>query len=302
MTTYVKLRGVRGSTPTPYPNFLKTGGNTPCLELFDQGQRVIFDAGTGITALGYDIIKDPNCFEFKLFMTHYHWDHIQGLPFFIPAFLKDYQIHIYGPAQSNKQLKEIISKQMQPPYFPVETETWLANIQYYQAQKTIELSTGTKITPFPVHHPGATFGYRIETKNKVLVFIPDNELLFINKKATEQLENCQNSQEYEWMQKLMAEEQQKSIKYFRDADHLIHDAQYTPDDYKTKQGWGHSCFVDTVKVAMKAEVKHLYLYHMDPSYDDDKVDQLERDAQQIVQQNNYQMICEIARENTIIYL
>ena len=298
----MKLRGVRGSTPTPYPDFLKTGGNTPCLELFDQGYRVIFDAGTGITQLGYEIMQDPHCFDFNLFFTHYHWDHIQGLPFFVPAFLNNYNIHVHGPGQSGQHVKEIISKQMQPPYFPVETETWLANIDYHKADQSITLPTGTTIEPFAVHHPGATLGYKITTNGQTVIFVPDNELLLINDKANKKLKDCKTKQEADWIKELMKEEQEKVLANFRDADHLIHDAQYTPENYESKRGWGHSCFVDTVTMAMKANVKQLYLYHMDPTYNDDKVDQLERDAKKIVHSSESTMDCEIARETTIIDL
>ncbi len=301
MKTYLKLRGVRGSTPTPYKNFLKTGGNTPCIEIIHNKERTICDAGTGIVQLGNEILQDPNCFNLNLFMTHYHWDHIQGLPFFIPAFIPQYQIDIHGPGRSSEKIKEIISKQMQPPYFPVETETWLADIHYHMA-KEMTTKAGLKVIPFAVHHPGATFGYRFEVNNKTAVFIPDNELLFITANAKKKLKEARNKQEVQWMESIMLEEQEKSIQHFRGVDYLIHDAQYTPEDYKSKRGWGHSCFVDTVKVAIKAEVKHLYLYHMDPSYDDEKVDQLECNAQQIIKQAGSSMICEIARETTIINL
>jgi len=301
MKTYLKLRGVRGSTPTPYQNFLKTGGNTPCIEIMHEGEKTICDAGTGIVQLGSEMVQSPDFIDFNLFITHYHWDHIQGLPFFIPAFIPKYNIDIHGPGRSPEQIQEIISKQMQPPYFPVETETWLANIHYHIAKKTVT-KAGLTVIPFAVHHPGATFGYRFEVNNKTVVFIPDNELLFIAGNAKEKIKATNDQQEKAWMESLMLEDQEKSMEYIRDVDYLIHDAQYTTDDYKTKRGWGHSCFVDTVNIAMKANVKHLYLYHMDPSYNDEKVDQLEKDAQQLVKDAGSNMICEIARETTTIDL
>lgn len=296
---YLKFWGVRGSYPAPFGSHMRIGGNTVCVELRVDDHILICDGGSGIIPLGNSLLKQKNIKEITILLTHYHWDHISGLPFFVPVFIPGWKLNIYGPGNSKEEIKKRISGQMIDPYFPIEVETWLADINYLIAHQS-ELEYGPfKMETFNVHHPGITLGYRITVHDKTIVYVSDNELQFINQ-AIEARENEFNASELEFMNSIQSEEREIALQYIKNADLLIHDAQYTPEDYKTKKGWGHSCYVDTVNFAMEANVKNLYLIHLDPNYDDDQAEEIHLDAIKILREHNSPIVCNMAREGLII--
>lgn len=300
---YLRFWGVRGSYPAPFATHMRTGGNTCCVEIRCADHVLIVDAGTGIIPLGARLLEQDDVREVAILVTHYHWDHISGLPFFEPAFAPSWTLHFFGPGNTEMEVTEALSAQMRAPYFPVETETWLADVHYLQAKNgTIEHGP-IRVTPFHVHHPGTTFGYRIEVSGRTLVYVSDNELLFLDEPIDRRLQESDlDTGEHELLLAMKKEAKWASLQPFLDADILIHDSQYTREDYARKRGWGHSCYVDTVNCAIDARVGQLYLYHLDPSYPDAQVDALHRDAQAIIRRRGSPLRCEVAREGVLIPL
>ncbi|EIJ41378.1 metal-dependent hydrolase, beta-lactamase superfamily I [Beggiatoa alba B18LD] len=296
---YIRFWGVRGSYPAPFGSHLRVGGNTSCVELRVDNHILICDGGTGIIPLGNALMGQQDIREVTIILTHYHWDHISGLPFFVPAFVPGWKVNFFGPGDNRKEIEKRISGQMVDPYFPVEVEMWLANIQYIDMENN-ELNYGPyKISSFNVHHPGSTFGYRIEVKGKTIIYASDNELSFIDQNI-ESRKDEMNEQEHALILAMQAEERTKALEDIRNANIFIHDAQYTPEDYNKKRGWGHSCYIDTVNFAADADVKQLYLFHVDPNYNDDKIETLHRSAVNILHDRQSAMQCHIAREGLII--
>jgi len=273
--SYLRFWGVRGSYAAPFETHLKVGGNTSCVEIRDGDHLLICDAGTGIIPLGNQLIKQSELREMMVILTHYHWDHISGLPFFVPAFSPEWKIHFFGPGQNSAEIEKLFSNQMKAPYFPVGTETWLAEVNYRAAENG-QINYGPIGIKFNnVHHPGVTFGYRITVGAKTIIYISDNECRFLEKSINQKYQEFTN-EEKELFDEMKKEEYQAELDLIKDADILIHDAQYTPEDYELKRGWGHSCYIDTVNLAIDAGVKELYLYHHDPNYDDNAIDAMHK--------------------------
>lgn len=261
----VKFYGVRGSTPVCEKGFQLFGGNTTCIYtdylLNDRSKMiVVFDAGTGIRALGKDIInrKIPNTENIFLVFTHFHWDHIQGLPFFDPAYNPKQKISVVSPLKSMKvsRLKNIFEVQMQKEYFPVQLDKMGAEFQFFNTEeyKThFKIEEHIQFTYRPHNHPGGAFSYRMEANGRSVVICTD-------------LEHGESVDE-------------KVVEFCRDADLLIHDAQYTDEELKSHRGWGHSSFSQAVEVAKLAHVKHLIFTHHDPDHDDEFLQEIESQYQ-----------------------
>jgi len=299
---YLHFWGVRGSYSAPFDSHLKVGGNTSCVEIRVDDSVVVCDAGTGIIPFGNELVKQSELRELLIILTHYHWDHICGLPFFVPAFLPDWKIHFFGPGKSGKDIKEFVSAQMRAPYFPVGTETWLANVNYLNPTEAQEIDYGPiNITHTSVHHPGTTYGYRLRVKGKDILYVSDNECQYLNK-AIRMKYGEFNKEERELYDAMQREEYDSELKLIKGADILIHDAQYTKEDYERKRGWGHSCYIDTVNTAIDAGVKELYLYHHDPNYDDATIQNIYEHALEIVEDRNSDLKCHIAKEGDQIDL
>jgi len=296
---YLRFWGVRGSYPAPYGSHLRVGGNTSCIELRVDNHILVCDGGTGIIPLGNSLMTQPDLKEITIIITHYHWDHISGLPFFVPAFVPGWKVNLFGPGNSRQEIERRISGQMIDPYFPVEVEMWLAEINYLMTNNN-QIEYGPfNIQTFNVHHPGSTFGYRIQVHDKVIIYASDNELAFIDK-AIAAREHEFNATELALVKGMQEEEREAAIELVKNAHLFIHDAQYTPEDYAKKRGWGHSCYLDTANFAMAANAKHLYLFHVDPNYNDSKIEDLHRVAIKLIHERDSTMECHIAREGLII--
>ncbi len=298
---YLRFWGVRGSYPAPFASHLKVGGNTSCVEIYVDGHLLVCDGGTGIIPFGSALMGQKEVRELTILLTHYHWDHISGLPFFVPAFVPGWKVNFFGPGNTPEEIETRISGQMQSPYFPVEVETWLADI-HYLAMNEGKINHGPfSISHFNVHHPGTTYGYRIEAAGKTIIYVSDNELSFINQNIQARAEEM-DEQELRLIQAMQSEERDNALRYAKDADIFIHDAQYTVADYKQRRSWGHSCYIDTVEFAIDAGVKNLYLFHVDPNYPDLKIEELHRDALRIIDEKKSSLRCHIACEGKIIPL
>lgn len=299
---YLRFWGVRGSYTAPFDTHLKVGGNTSCVEVRVGDHVLACDAGTGIIPFGNELMRQKDVRELLIILTHYHWDHICGLPFFVPAFIKDWKIGFFGPGHSRKDIEEHVSAQMRAPYFPVGTETWLAKVNYMDPPKDGCLKHGPiEMTYHSVHHPGTTYGYRMKINGKIVLYVSDNECLFLDKSIRQKYGEF-SEEEQELLTKMQREEYEAEIRLIEGADILIHDAQYTLDDYKKKRGWGHSCYIDTVNTAIDAGVKELYLYHHDPNYNDDVIAKIYDHCIEIVRERNSSLKCHIAREGMKIDL
>lgn len=298
---YLRFWGIRGSYPAPFATHLRAGGNTSCVEVRVGDHILIFDAGTGIIPLGHALMAQHWIREAVVLLTHYHWDHISGLPFFEPAFTRGWCVKFFGPGQNQAEIEERIAEQMKAPYFPVETEKWLAEVEYLEAYDGCLQYGPISIERFYVHHPGSTYGYRIRVGNRTIVYASDNELAFINR-SIEQRKAEFDEPEQRLLEAMKEDERLRAIEFMRNVDILIHDAQYTPNDYEKKRGWGHSCYVDTVEAAMDADVGQLFLFHLDPAYTDDRIDLLHRHAVELIAARRHRLICKVAREGCCIDL
>ena len=297
--TQLRFWGVRGSYAAPFKTHLGIGGNTSCVEIRSGDYLLVCDAGTGIIPLGNELIQQDKIREMLIILTHYHWDHVCGLPFFVPAFVSDWKINFFGPGDSPKLIEEHVSAQMQAPYFPVGTETWLAETNYLTPENDGFQYGPMKIDFSNVHHPGITYGYKIEVNNKTIVYASDNECMFIEK-SVKHRSNEFNEEEHELYKEMIHEEHQSELNLIQDADILIHDAQYTPDDYDKKRGWGHSCYIDTINTAIDANVKELYLFHHDPNYNDTTMEAILKHSNEIIKEKDASLICHIAKEGMVI--
>ncbi len=254
----IRFWGVRGTISTPYIDMIKTGGSTTCVEVTtDEKNVIILDAGTGLVALGRELMKeykDKKMPKIHLFLTHTHWDHLNGFPFFAPLFCKNAEINLYAPAKKTRNLKDIILTQFDDDFSPITLGELPCVLNFFDIEeKTIDISKDLKITSQRHFHPGGAYGYRIEYKGKVFVFNTDVEH-----------ENGQIDQ--------------RVVDISKDADLMVHDAQYTEDQMKDRVGWGHSTWQQAVEVSRLAGVKQLGLTHHDPERTDKEVNALEKKA------------------------
>lgn len=297
---YLRFWGVRGSYAAPFESHLGVGGNTSCVELRAGDSLIVCDAGTGIIPLGEHLIATESPRDLLVLMTHYHWDHICGLPFFVPAFRRDWRVRFFGPGRDALEIERSIAAQMKAPYFPVETETWQADIAYLEPQ-----SAGLRHGPFlvrhgGVHHPGVTYGYRIEIAGQTVVYVSDNEFMFLDRSLA--TAGHLSAEDRAIFRSVISEERNAELSLIRDADILIHDAQYTEEAYVAKRGWGHSCYIDTVNAAIDAGVKTLYLFHHDPGNDDRVVEEMLARSRALIAERASGLHCDIAREGLVIPL
>ena len=251
----LKLWGVRGSTPTPQKENIGVGGNTACLEvIYGDEPPIIFDGGSGIRMLAVEGLRARRSFNgSKIFFTHFHWDHIQGLPFMPPIFDPNCELSFYSRVPA-EDLARTLKGQTAQPYFPVGWPEVESKRHYRKIAKE-GLSIGDlRITPFPLNHPGGAHGYRIETDNVKLVYASDHE---------HGVESCDRSLRENG----------------KDADLLIYDAQYTSEEYNSRVGWGHGTWNEAVRFADANNVKKLLLFHHDPLHSDDFLAGIERQAQ-----------------------
>ena len=252
----VRFWGVRGSTPTPQIENLKFGGNTPCLEIRNgQNESVIFDAGSGIRALGQTLVQEAGGtpIQTKIFLTHFHWDHIQGIPFFAPLYGPDNHISfLSGP--NARPLQETLEGQMAKPYFPIDLSQVAAKRDFHQIDERGEVKVGgLTVRPFALNHPQGASGYRIESNGVSIVYATDYEHGVARSDAT-------------------------LCEYAQNADMLICDSQYTPAEYQKHRGWGHSTWQNAVLLAKEAKAEHLVLFHHDPAHDDQVMMEITQNA------------------------
>src|SRR5207247_3448935 len=289
-----KLWGVRGSLPVPGPATNRYGGNTSCVEVRADGEIIVLDAGTGIRALGLALEKElgPGTIKLTLLITHTHWDHIQGLPFFPPAYDSKNLIRILGYEGARAGLGTILAGQMETPFFPVSLHDLPSHLAI-QELKDMEFQIGkVKVQAKFANHPGICAGYRLFTSGGSIAYMPDNEPY---ERLKLQLA-AQNGIDRNEARNFAGGERAKMVEFLRDCDVAILDSQYTDEEYKGHVGWGHSPLSSTVSLALDANVKRVLLFHHDPSHDDDMIDGMVEQARELIRKSGKAMAIEGARE------
>lgn len=254
----VTFWGVRGSIASPGPHTAQVGGNTSCVEVRCGDERLILDAGTGLRSLGDAIMREGKPFEGTLLLSHLHWDHIQGLPFFVPAYRPDSRLTVVGARSGLMTLGETLAYQMAEPVFPVRLDQLPCALETKHVRPGESFATRTaRVRVARGHHPGGVLAYRIDYAGSSIVYATDTEHFA-----------CTDAE---------------LLKLAADADMLIYDAQYTPSEYEgqgrpSKLGWGHSTYEAGAKLAREAGVRQLVLFHHDPSRTDTEVLHIETSA------------------------
>jgi phosphoribosyl 1,2-cyclic phosphodiesterase len=269
---------VRGSIATPGQTTVRYGGNTSCIEVRQGDDIIILDAGTGLRKLGQSLLTEfkHQPLNLTLLLTHTHWDHIQGLPFFGPIYDHHCRLRILGCEGARKGLVAALTGQMESTYFPVPFDKLPSNIEIEEL-KDFNFSVGeVLVRAHRAHHPGVCVGYRLFSPDGIVAFFPD----------TEPREG----------------EDRAMVNFLRDADVLILDSQYDRAESKKHVGWGHGCVDDSVALALKAGVKKLILFHHDPDHDDHRMDELVKHARQLVAKRKSKLKVEAAREGMVIQL
>ena len=240
----LKFWGVRGSIPVPDREYLACGGNTSCIEIRIDESTIIIDAGSGIRGLGTKLQQEfaESKLDINLLLTHFHWDHIQGLPFFAPLYSDQNHVR-FNSAHPPERVRRVLEGEMSTPYFPVNFELLPAKRSFTDLTGGALRLPNVSVTPFPMNHPQGATGFRIEACGQVITHASDLE--HGNPKFDATLrQHAENS------------------------DLLIYDAQYTPEEYVSKKGWGHSTWLEATRVAQDCKVKRLILFHHDPTHDD----------------------------------
>jgi CheY-like chemotaxis protein len=273
----MKLRfwGTRGSIASPGPGTNHFGGNTSCVEVeTGSGKRFLIDCGTGARGLGaHWMATAPKPLSATILLSHTHWDHIQGFPFFAPVFVPGNRFLVCGPEGCNKSLPDVLAGQMEFTYFPVQLSELGAEIRYSDiAEGTTEID-GVHISAQYLNHPAMALGYRIEADGVMLTYLCDHEPFSTTLWRADAPPGHIDS--------ILHKNDRRHAEFMRNSDVVIHDAQYTPEEYPAKKNWGHSPFDYVVRIAAAAGVKKLFLTHHDPTHDDAFLRETERRAREL---------------------
>lgn len=252
----LRFWGVRGSIACPSPHHVRYGGNTSCVEVFAGDERLVLDAGTGIRNLGHSFLKSGQR-KARILMTHSHWDHINGFPFFGPGFNKQFSATIMAGHLSEGSIKEVLAGQMMQPTFPVPLEAMQADLSFedFRAGDDFWLPGGIHVRTAPLNHPNNATAYRIEHGGRALCYVTDTE-------------------------HVPGKPDQNVLGLIEGADIVIYDSTYTDDEFPAKVGWGHSTWQEAVRLCRAANVKQLAIFHHDPDHEDDFMDEVAKKARE----------------------
>jgi phosphoribosyl 1,2-cyclic phosphodiesterase len=266
----IRCWGSRGSIPVSGKQYLHYGGNTTCLEIRTNDDRIlVVDAGSGIREAGNSFLASGR-HDFTLLLTHAHWDHIMGFPFFKPIYSHKTNLNIWGCPFAQSSIKEMLSRVMAPPNFPINFDSIHANILYHDTCVESYTLGSMIITPIALSHPNQGTGYKFEEDGKCFVFLTDNELGYKH-------EGGLDFQDY--------------LKFSRGADLLIHDAEYNEEEYKKTRSWGHSAYKDALNLALDAGVKKLGLFHHNQERIDTGIDAIVKDCHAEISRRGKKMEC-----------
>lgn len=283
---HIQFWGVRGTLPVPGKNTTRYGGNTNCVTLnYANKELLIFDAGTGIKELSNHLVKENHFpMSAKLFITHPHYDHIHGLPFFVPLYMQGNQFEILGSAHNDITIEKLVAGQMDSIYFPVTIKEFGANLIFKTLTEESFFIDDLNIQTMLLNHPGRCLGFRVQHKNKVFCYITDNELY---------LEDSPHYNQFDV---------DRLVNFIKHADVAVMDATYKDEDYQKKVGWGHSCISRVVDVADKAKVKLLCLYHHDLDHVDKDIDEKLKTAKSLLKSRKSKTKCIAPKEGQTIVI
>ena len=279
----IRFWGTRGSIPVPGKDTTIFGGNTTCLEItLESGRVIIIDSGTGIRPLGEQLIAGGEKVDINLLITHIHWDHVWGFPFFDPIYESTSKITIDGFPTCIKGLRATFDNKMGDGFFPIKFDDLKAEIRYLDTLSHGPLKIDSVVVEsIPLQHPQGGFGFRFREGKRTLVFITDNELT----------EDAQ-----------LGKRPKKYIEFCKNADILIHDAQYTPEEREKRRGWGHSDYVAALNLALESRVKQFILFHHDPSRKDPEVVSFKNHCEELAKKKNVDIVIDAAREGSELTL
>ncbi len=250
--------GCRGSLAAPGASRLRYGGDTSCVEVrLSDGTLLVLDAGTGIRELGAQLETER---EVHLLLTHLHMDHVEGFPFFSLLWTAGAEVHVWGPPSPMLSLKERLARYMSPPLFPIDVHDVPCSATFHDLPTQAWTIGSATVFAQPIEHPGPTVGFRIEENGRTFAYMPDHEPAALGDFRNESAD---------WIDGYAIAE---------DADVLLHDSQYTEEEYASRRGWGHSSFADAVAYAQITGAKQLLMFHHDPTHNDDELEVMERDA------------------------
>ena len=295
-STRVRLWGVRGSIPVPGPGTVRYGGNTACVEIRADDELIILDAGSGIRELGLALEKEfgSRPINLSLLITHMHWDHIQGFPFFVPSYNDKNRIRIFG----YNGLQEILKGQMATPFFPIELYDLPGRIQF-ESPASMDFKIGkVRVHARRMNHPGICVGYRIVTSKGSISYLPDHE----SYDAFKLHAPGSHSLSPEQIKQRAHQERAELVKFLKGSDILILDSQYTDEEYQAHVGWGHGSLSSVVSLALDAGIRKLILFHHDPTHDDQMIDKMVQTARKLAAKGKNDLEVEGAREGAEIVL
>ncbi len=266
----IRCWGSRGSIPVSGKEYIKYGGDTTCVEIRTSSEDIIIiDAGTGIRKLGLDLMAEPGL-KLNFIFTHAHWDHLMGFPFFEPLYKKETEIIVYRCPFPEHYAENMINRLMTPPHFPIRYSDLKANISFRDGCPDAFHIGSVLVETIPLSHPNNGCGYKFTENGKTFVFLTDNELGSVHQGGL-------NRDEY--------------ADFSKGADLLFHDAEYTPEEYRSCIEWGHSSYTDALELGIKAGVKKLGLFHLNRQRTDDEMDMIVEECRKQISERGIEMEC-----------
>jgi len=278
--------GIRGTLPVPGKEAVRYGGNTNCVTLLlSKKHFFIFDAGSGIKALSTHLMRKATFpISAKIFISHPHYDHISGFPFFVPLYMKGNSFQIFGASNDGMGIQKSLDGQMDSIYFPITMNEFSATLSFHNLGEETFTVDDIVITTMYLNHPGKCIGYQVKYKNKIFCYVTDNEIPFENTSAYSQFDI------------------DRLIQFIKDAELLVIDATYTDQEYSKKVFWGHSCISRVIDIADKAKVKLVCLFHHDPDQTDNDIDKKVEYAQDLLKQKKSTTVCIAPREGDMLFI
>lgn len=297
----IKFWGVRGSVPVPGPDTAIFGGNTSCVEVRAGDTLIIIDAGTGIRGLGNSLIHSSEPVRAHLLITHTHWDHLCGFPFFSPMYDPRTRLWLHGKGHFGSTLEEIVSNQMKYSYFPVRASLLPASIEYDEVERDSFTVDSVSVTVMSTNHPVLSLAYRLTSSDKTVVFTGDHEPFYDF--VSDDREHTTQIFGTDELAETVEEQNRRVVEFASGADLLVADAQYTPEEYQYRKGWGHMTYEQAVRLAVDAEAKQLALTHHDPDRTDSQVQEMEGKAREYASRiSSHPLTIFAARENMEVAL